>query len=56
MKIILSFDDGEVIDTIEHIEEYDLSRPLHVAAIIAKILSALKYIEARTKRRKESGK
>lgn len=39
-RIIISTEDGEVLHIIEHVEEYDLSKPLGRAALIEEIEEA----------------
>ncbi len=50
MRIIMVTDKDEVIDILEKVEEYDLSKPLAIAALIAAVADAIRYDKAQTAR------
>lgn len=41
MKIIISQDDGTVVTIIEHVEEFDLSKPLARESLMTEIRQAI---------------
>jgi hypothetical protein len=42
MRIVVVTDEGTVIDTIEHVEEYDLDKPLARADLLDEIRQAIR--------------
>jgi len=50
MRIIMVTDKDEVIDILEKVEEYDLSKPLAAATLIAIVAEAIRYDKVQTAR------
>jgi hypothetical protein len=46
MRLVIVDDDGRVIDVVDDIEDYDLSRPLAAAEIIHELKSTLDRIQS----------
>lgn len=45
MRLLIASNDGDVIDSIPDIEEYDLSKPMAITDLIAQIESAIEVAQ-----------